>query len=160
MVQADPKTRSGRMDPDLRRWKDACGKWIRLLWVGNYEVTFQILDGPEKHDGGDPEFVTVATAAVRPEYFRALLSIQRGRVRECTDDELDENACHEVLHIVAAPFADTLYEAVEAMPKARRQGWHARRIYEHERLTSHLTAVARFLYKAPRGRVLKEKEKK
>lgn len=162
MVQANPKTRSGGMDADLRRWRDACGKWVRLLWVGNYEVTYQILDDPandQRPPNGEAEFVTVATASVRPEYFRALLSIARNRVRECTDDKLDENACHEVMHIVMSPFADTLYEAVEAMPKARRGGWHARRMYEHERVTSHLTTVARFLYRSPRGAVL-ENEKR
>ena len=143
-MQADPKARSGRMDADLRRWKDACNKWIRLLWVGNYEVTFQVFDEPvdnQRPPNGGAEFVTVATASVRPEYFRALLSIARSRVRDCTDEELDENACHEVMHIVVSPFADAFYELIEAIPKARGEGWTARRMYEHERVTSHLTTV-------------------
>lgn len=160
MVQANPETRSGKMDTDLRRWKDACSKWVRLLWVGNYEVTYQILDGPEHTMKGphEAEFVTVATASVRPEYFRALLSVQRNRVRECTDDELDENACHEVMHIVMAPLDTVLYDAVESMPAGRREGWHTRRAYELERVTSHLTTVTRFLHRSPRGALLEAKK--
>lgn len=160
-MQADPEARSGRMDTDLCRWRDACVKWVRLLWVGNYEVTYQILDDPvsEKREiDDDGEFVTVATASVRPEYFRALLSIKRSRMRDCTDEELDENACHEVLHIAMAPFADAFYDLIEAMPKAKREGWRARRAYEHERVTSHLTTVVRFLHKSPRGVLLETKK--
>lgn len=137
----------------LRRWIQAIDKWVYLLWLGDHERTYQLTDEklPAETDGAS-QFLTAARCENEPRYKKVYFSINKWHLDSTNDNDLDETACHEVIHQIIGPLNDVAYEVINSMPKSKQEGWHKYRIYQMEFVTSHLTNVIRQLYKSPKGK--------
>ena len=131
-----------------RRFFLACEKWLILLGLGNWELTTRLVDLDQ--DVGK-DWRAAATVDTRPEYHSIIITGDEKVISNLDDVQLEETACHEVIHAVLAQMDELTKEIIEQLPKGKREvyaSWHRR---ELEEVATRLEAAVLHLHKAPRS---------
>lgn len=132
----------------LKRWKQACERWVNRLGLKDYSRTYKIeCEGITGLDNAAVPGVVAACCETNTRYkwFKATATLEF--MRETDDDELDETACHEIVHAVIDPIDAVTREVIDALPKGARQGFDAYRAAALERTTTHIEHVLRLMNK-------------
>jgi hypothetical protein len=142
---------SKRLSPRLSR---ACKRWQKTLWIGDWDGTFEVIEGLAKEitstRDSATEWTSAYTVAIKVPYKSFLVKADREIVAEATDEELDEHACHEMIHVVLEPMKDVTESLLTQLPASRRAGYVDWLSRENEGVTEHLTKVLRAIVKKKR----------
>lgn len=128
----------------------ACFKWLKLLWVGDFDLIVKVDDLNDPSSTG--AFKTDAKANITTPYKLITITGDEESIRTMNDREIDELACHEIMHIILDPLHELLLEVISKLPKAKHEPYTNWLTRELESTNTHLTNVARALYKAPKGK--------
>ena len=135
-----------------QRFHRACVKWLYLLGLGRYEL-FTRLENLNKDlidENSDERRSAKMKSQAR---YRSIKIIGDEEVIGNLDDEdLDETACHEVVHATMAPLVEFLDRVLEELPAKKQDTFIAWRNREVEEVTTHLTTTVRGLHRAPKGK--------
>ena len=134
-----------------RHFYTHCFKWLKLLWVGDFDLTVKIDDLNEVSPGG--AFKIDAKASIDTSYKLITITGDEESIRTMSDRAIDETACHEILHIILDPLHSLLEEVISKLPKSKREPYTNWTICELETATTHLTNVVRALYMSPKGTI-------
>lgn len=136
-----------------QRLFDACSKWLRLLWVGDWDLTVLLADlnddGAESPGEG---FKNEAEVAIQVPYKMVTITGDEATIASMSDRALDETACHEVMHVVISPLGMLMDELIDELPAAKRDIYRKWKKRELEDVTASLTNAVRALHRAPKGR--------
>ncbi|KKL60346.1 hypothetical protein LCGC14_2206200 [marine sediment metagenome] len=134
-----------------QRLYSACFKWLKLLWVGDFDLLVRIddLKDEEKESSG---FKIDAKSSINTPYKLITIVGDEESIRTMNDRALDETACHEILHIILDPLHSLLDEVITKLPKSKHEPYTNWTTRELESTTTHLTNVVRALYRAPKGK--------
>ena len=141
----------------LKRFNDAVLRWRRLLWLDNYDITVRFADEEKAKErtlketnGADTEFAIFGTTETLPDYQTAIIEVVERELKGKTEDELDSMACHEMVHVLMAPFADVTWEMLHELPPEKREVYKIWRRKAQEELTSRLTGILTTLHRSPK----------
>ena len=134
-----------------KRWHRACVKWLYLLGLGKYELFTSLDDlNVDADENSDERRAAKMESQAR---YRSIKIIGDEKVIDNLDDEdLDETACHEVVHGVMAPLVEFLDLVLDELPAKKQDTFIAWRNREVEEVTTHLTTTVRGLHRAPKGK--------
>ena len=130
----------------LRRWNRACERWVSRLGFRDYTRHYEIELGELENSNGSANSGAVAAICVtntRYKWLRATAAFDF--VCNADDDDLDETACHEIIHAALDPIDAVTCEVIDSLPRGARAGFEAYRAAALERTTTHLTNVIRSL---------------
>jgi len=134
------------------RWHRSCVKWLYLLGLGKYELLTRLEDLNRDLTDKNSDERRVAKMESQARY-RAIRIIGDEKVIGNLDDEdLDETACHEVVHATMAPLVEFLDRVLDELPAKKQDTFIAWRNREVEEVTTHLTTTVRGLHRAPKGK--------
>ena len=132
----------------------ACKRWQKTLWIGDWDGTFEVIEGLAEKITSDrdsaTEWTSAYSVATQVPYKSFLVKADREILADATEEELDEHACHEMVHVVLEPMKDVAESLLKNLPASKRSGyvdWLAR---ENEGVTEHLTKVLRSIVKKRR----------
>ena len=128
----------------------ACFKWLKLLWVGDFDLGVKIDDLNEILPSG--AFKIDAKTNIETQYKLITVTGDEESIRTMNDRALDETACHEIIHIILDPLHSLLEEVIHKLPKSKHEPYTNWTIRELESTTTHLTNVIRALHRAPKGK--------
>ena len=131
-----------------RRFFNARLKWLKLLHIGDWELRVSV--GDVEQSLGE-NFCVQAENTGQARYMQVVITGDFATIQGMSDDDLDDLACHEVMHSVIGPVAELLDEVITALPAEQRQTYNDWRNREVEGVTSHLTGVVQARHRAPRG---------
>ena len=135
-----------------KRFHRACVKWLYLLGLGRYELLTRLedLNIDLIDENSDERRSAKMESQAR---YRSIKIIGDEKVIGSLDDEdLDETACHEVVHATMAPLVEFLDRVLDELPAKKQNTFIAWRNREVEEVTTHLTTTVRGLHKAPKGK--------
>ena len=141
----------------LKLFNDAVVKWRWLLWLNSYDITVRTADesrdkarnAEEKH-GETSEFAIFGTTETLPDYQTAIIEVVERELKGKTEDELDSIACHEMVHVLMAPFSDVTWEMMHELPPEKREVYKTWRRKAQEELTSRLANILTALHRSPK----------
>lgn len=134
----------------VQRLHSACFKWLKLLWVGDFDLTVKVDDLNNPSSTGS--FKTDAKTNVETLYKLVTIIGDEESIRTMNDRVLDETACHEIIHIILDPLHSLLEEVINKLPKAKHEPYMNWMVRELESTTTHLTNVIRARHMSPRGK--------
>ncbi len=130
------------MNREERRWRGAVSRARKRLWLEQHDVASNVVDEmTNDHPGKSDEFESIAKTTSISHYMMANLAAKRSAVESKSDAELDELACHEMLHVVLSPITDFVETFLDDFPAEKKkvlEKWWDR---TNERVTEHLTRV-------------------
>ncbi len=134
-----------------QRFHRACVKWLYLLGLGKYELLTRL---DNLNEGANENSDERRTAKMESQArYRAIRIIGDEKVIGSLEDEdLDETACHEVVHATMAPLVEFLDRVLDELPAKKQDTFIAWRNREVEEVTTHLTTTVRGLHRSPRGK--------
>lgn len=133
-----------------KRWFEACLRWLYLLGMGRYELVTNLDNINEEDEASD--WRDSAKVETRARYRSIRVTGDKKTISEMSDADLDETACHEIIHAVLAPLVELLDLIIDELPSHKRNTFVAWRNRESEEVTTHLTVTVRSLHKAPKGK--------
>ena len=133
-----------------QRLYSACFKWLKLLWVEDFDLTVKIdnLNNPLSSGA----FKTDAITNIETPYKLVTIVGDEESICTLSDRVLDETACHEIIHIILDPLHSLLEEVINKLPKSKREPYTNWTIRELESTTTHLTNVIRARHMSPKGK--------
>ena len=141
----------------FKRFNDAVIRWRWLLWLNSYDITVRTADesrdkakNTEEKHGETSEFAIFGTTETLPDYQTAIIEVVERELKGKTEDELDSIACHEMVHVLMAPFSDVTWEMLHEMPPEKREVYKIWRRKAQEELTSRLTSILTALHRSPK----------
>ena len=133
-----------------KRFYAACYKWLRLLWMGDFDLVVSLADLNNDADA-DSNYRTNAEVEIQTRYKLITVVGDRAQITKMGDEELDDIACHEIVHAVVAPVGELLSTVIDELPAGKRSVYYDWKKRETETVTTHITNVMQNLHKAPRG---------
>jgi len=126
-----------------RDWIAACKGWRDRLWIGDYRLNFETLDDSTPTRGESSDWVTTAKVQVQPQYRTAMIETDYDQLRYLDDDEMDEKACHEMVHVMMGEILRMGNRLMDKLKPSEREGfdeaWHV----ANETVTSRIAGVLR-----------------
>ena len=148
MMKKRKQKKAEKIDPLARRWNAAVGKWKRVLWLTHWRIDTSIQDRqdatPNVSAATPASFGTIAQADTISCYRQSEIKLTRGSIASKNPKEMNESACHEVLHVVVAPYDAMVQEMLMALPQEKREGFEKWHDQAKEELVTHLQNV--FIY--------------
>jgi hypothetical protein len=122
------------------RWMDACERWKKALWLGQVDVTYVFLmKAPDGAETTTPGWKSFADAVAKPEYMEAQITVYDVElISTLSDDELDEAARHEMIHVLLGWYDSLIRDLFEPMSEKVAAGWEKYRHNVIEYTTSRL----------------------
>ena len=136
-----------RLSPRLAR---ACKRWQKTLWIGDWDGTFDVIEGLAKEITSDSEWTSAYSVETQVPYKSFLVKADREILAGATEEELDAHACHEMVHVVLEPMKDVAEALLTQLPASKRPGYVDWLSRENEGVTEHLTKVLRAIVKKRR----------
>ncbi len=134
-----------------KRWHLACVKWLYLLGLGRCELLTR-LDNLNAEADENSDWRKSAKMESQARYRSMRIIGDEKAINEMDDEDLDETACHEVVHATMAPLVEFLDRVLDELPAKKQDTFIAWRNREVEEVTTHLTTTVRGLHRAPKGK--------
>ena len=134
------------------RWHRSCVKWLYLLELGRYELLTRLEDLNKDLIDKNSDERRAAKMESQARYRSIRIIGDEKVIGNLDDEDLDETACHEVVHAVMAPLVEFLDRVLDELPANRQNTFIAWRNREVEEVTTHLTTTVRGLHRAPKGK--------
>ena len=134
-----------------KRFHRACVKWLYLLKLGQHEL-ITYLDNLNVDADENSDWRASAKMESQIRYRTIKITGDEKIISGMNDYDLDETACHEVLHAVMAPLVEFLDRVLDELPAKKQDTFIAWRNREVEEVTTHLTTAVRGLHRAPKGK--------
>ncbi len=134
-----------------KRFHRACVKWLYLLGLGRYEL-FTLLDNLNEETDKNSDWHASAKMESQARYRSIKIIGDEKVISKMNDEDLDETACHEVVHATMAPLVEFLDRVLDELPAKKQDTFIAWRNREVEEVTTHLTTTVRGLHRAPKGK--------
>jgi hypothetical protein len=128
-----PETRAEkRIDAALDRWRD------RLL-LRRWDMTIRLTDQKPKKNGD----VIAGEMDAKPRYKTMLVMVSRPWLESAKAADIEDTACHEVVHAVLAPLQDVAKAMLKRLSREERRGFEEWLDKENESVTTHFEHILR-----------------
>lgn len=128
-----------------RRWKKAIRKWQHALLLDGFAVNL-VYEKPSPADSNatlpSENWSVIGRTEVKPMYLDSRITVDPDFIKEATDAEIDEKACHELVHVLLGRVDNFVNEMFGALPPSKHQGFVAWWHEVHEFTTTHIQRVA------------------
>ena len=135
-----------------KRFHRACVKWLYLLGLGRYELLTRLEDLNKDLIDENSDERRSAKMESQARYRSIRIIGDEKVIGNLNDEDLDETACHEVVHATMAPLVEFLDRVLDELPTKKQDTFIAWRNREVEEVTTHLTTTVRGLHRAPKGK--------
>lgn len=122
-----------------RDWKKATRTWYNRLGLWGNTIFHEFKDGTNNGMTGKLDFEPAASIACSPDYLFHHVDVRASWLKTASKDDVDETACHELIHAVLSPLDSCTYKIMDAIPnKQKREAfmdWYKK---EQEQVTTRL----------------------
>ena len=136
------------VNSNFERFKKACMYWKKIFKLDDYTFIFTKFDNEvveEKNynlnQSKASNFIICSTVDTSPEYRYAIIEVHENSFDGASNKDIDNKACHEVIHILMAPYASISWKLLQEIPSQERKVYKKWRKSEEEEFTSRLAGI-------------------
>lgn len=146
--------------PRVRQWEQRVRYWLRELHLDHWYVVFRTTKQADWRESREDELAFVTT---QPTYLMAAVYVNEDLIKDkqsISDEELDDAACHEVVHMATSTithYFDNFVSPYLASRKTPKDVHEALRRAMEDAVETAVSRIARALVTRDRRRSRKKK---
>ncbi|KKN08407.1 hypothetical protein LCGC14_1057050 [marine sediment metagenome] len=134
-------------------------RWKKIFKLDDYTFIFTKFDDEvinKKNSSLDQSkssnFIICSTVDTSTEYRYAIIEVHENSFDDASNKNIDNKACHEVMHVLMAPYANISWKLLQELPSQERKVYKKWRKSEEEEFTSRLADIICSLKKTQRSK--------